>query len=166
MTLTSIVHELAEAGRTKEAVDAFRSFIEADIIPESHDYNVLIKALAADPSSVGDAKQCVLNIVGDRLRIYHISEAAYMAVYGAFLKQAKAKEGKEFLKEIKAKGLWGCEQKAVRDQALRGQTELEVQSVLDIVMGELIEYCSHYSLCYVMCFISVAKFTSLIQIGC
>lgn len=163
--MTSIVHELAEAGRTKEALDAFLSFIEADIIPESHDYSVLIKALAADPSSVGDAKQCVLDIVRDGLRIYRISEAAYMAVYGAFVKQGKAEEGKEFLTEIKAKGLWGCEEKAVRE-ALRGQTELQVQSVLDIVMGELIEYCSQYSLCYVLCFISVAKFTSLIQIGC
>lgn len=136
VTLTSIVHELAEAGKTKEALQAYGKFVSADVIPDPHTYYVLIKALAADPNLVGDAKQCVVDMMSKGVRQYHLSESAYLAVYVAFVKQGKPEKAEQFLKEIKAKGLWGSEEKAVRE-ALKGQSEVEVQSVLDIVMGKL-----------------------------
>lgn len=131
LTLTSIIHEHAEAGRTEEALDVYRRFISAGISPDYYTYNALIMALAADPNYVADAKDCVLHMMTNGIRD-HPDVSTYMAVYKGFL---KAEEGKQFLKEIKAKGLWGAEEQAVRE-ALKGQTESEVLSVLDILMGE------------------------------
>ncbi|PRQ42570.1 hypothetical protein RchiOBHm_Chr3g0459091 [Rosa chinensis] len=74
-------------------------------------------------------------MVRDGPCIIHVSEISYMPVHVGFVKQGKAEEGKEFLKEIKAKGLWGAQEKALRE-ALKSQEESEVQSVLDTVLDD------------------------------
>lgn len=61
-----------------------------------------------------------------------------MAVYKGLVKQDKAKEGRRFLKEIKAKGLGRVDEEDVRE-ALRGRPEAEVKRVIQILMGELVK---------------------------
>lgn len=136
VTLTSIIDEHVEAGRTKEALQVYRKFIAAGISPDRHTYESLIEALAADPNYVGAAKDCVLHMMTNGL-CDHPNVSAYMAVYEAFVKQGKPDEGNKFLMEIKAKGLCGVDEESVRER-LKGKSELAagVQTVVDILMSD------------------------------
>lgn len=136
VTLTSIIDEHVEAGRTEEALHVYRRFIAAGIFPDHHTYESLIKALAADPNYVGAAKDCVLHMMTNEL-CNHPNMSAYMAVYEAFVKQGKPDEGNKFLMEIKAQGLCGVDEESVRER-LKAKSELgvEVQTVVDILMSD------------------------------
>ncbi|PRQ42571.1 putative pentacotripeptide-repeat region of PROPR [Rosa chinensis] len=136
VTLTSIIHEHAEAGRTKDALNVYKKFIAAGIFPEYDTYNALITALAADPKFVGDARECVLHMMTNGIR-NHPDVGAYLAVYDGFVKQGNSDEGKRFLKEIKAKRLRGVDVESVRE-ALKDKADDEVQGVIDILMDDKI----------------------------
>nr|XP_011466366.1 PREDICTED: uncharacterized protein LOC105352073 [Fragaria vesca subsp. vesca] len=134
VTLTSIIHELADAGQTKESLDIYKRFKAAGIFPPYTTFISLIKALAADPEFVEEAKECVVDMMTNHL-CNHPSVSAFMAVYKGFVKQDKAKEGRRFLKEIKAKGLGRVDEEDVRE-ALRGRPEAEVKRVIQILMDD------------------------------
>ncbi|KAM5560827.1 pentatricopeptide repeat-containing protein [Rosa sericea] len=140
VTLTSIIDEHADAGRTKDALDVYKKFTAARIFPGYYTYNALITALAADPKLVGDARECVLHMMTNGIR-NHPNVGAYLAVYDGFVKQGNADEGKRFLKEIKAEGLCGVDEESVRE-ALKDKADDEVQGVIDILMDDKIGKCT------------------------
>ncbi|XP_004305048.1 PREDICTED: pentatricopeptide repeat-containing protein At5g65560-like [Fragaria vesca subsp. vesca] len=136
VTLTSIIHEHAQAGRTKDALDVYRKFFTTGIFPEYETYIALITALAADLKLVGYARECVLHMMTKTLDD-DPDVGTYLAVYDGFMKQGKADEGKRFLREIKDEGLCGVDEESVRE-ALKDKAADEVQEVIDILMDDKI----------------------------
>ncbi|PRQ42572.1 putative pentatricopeptide [Rosa chinensis] len=99
---------------------------------------VIIKALVADsdPSFLGVAKECVMEMMGKGLQP---SASSYTAVYEAFSRQEKMEEAKQFLGEMKAKG-FVADNKAMRAMrlVLKGKGAV-IKSITDILFSDELE---------------------------
>lgn len=130
---TGVMEIYSKANKAKEALRVFQRMIYLGISPNAYTYSVLIKALTKDPNFLNDAKQYVLEMMDKGMQP---NARTYTAVFYAFarLGEDKLNEGKEFVKQIKARG-FVANKKAVRE-VLKDKSEPIAKSVIDILFGE------------------------------
>ncbi|XP_062005590.1 pentatricopeptide repeat-containing protein At5g39710-like [Rosa rugosa] len=135
LTLTGMMEEYADAGRTKDALIVYRMMEDnkcAANRPNAYTYSVIIKALVKDkdPDFLGVAKECVMEMMG---RGMQPNAGTYVAVSEGFVEKEKAEEGRELVEVMKAKG-FVADKKAVRE-VLKGQRGVLVDKVIKMVFG-------------------------------
>ena len=130
---TGVMEIYSKANKAKEALRVFQRMIYLGISPNAYTYSVLIKGHSKDPNFLNDAKQYVLEMMDKGMQP---NARTYTAVFYAFarLGEDKLNEGKEFVKQIKARG-FVANKKAVRE-VLKDKSEPIVESVIDILFGE------------------------------
>ncbi|XP_062005442.1 pentatricopeptide repeat-containing protein At4g38150-like [Rosa rugosa] len=103
VTHTGVIEIYAKAYEAKEALKVFVRMLSLGVTPNAYTYSVLIKGLAKDPNFLGDAKKYTLEMMDKGMQP---NARTYIAVFKAFarLKDFNVEKGKEFLKEMKAKG--------------------------------------------------------------
>ncbi|PRQ42451.1 putative pentatricopeptide [Rosa chinensis] len=136
VVMTSVLEEYTEAGKATEALHLYQKMLDSeDCVPNAYTYNVLIKALAADPDPnfLGVAKECVMEMMGKKMQP---SASTYMAVFEAYAGHEKTEEAKQFLEEMKING-FVADRKAMRAirQLLNGKEHM-LTSIMDILFGK------------------------------
>ncbi|KAL6142455.1 hypothetical protein ACLB2K_060735 [Fragaria x ananassa] len=140
VTLTGIIDEYAEAGKTNEALYVFRMMLESeDRAPNAYTFSVIINVLAADKDANfhGIAKELVMEMMGKGMQP---NASTYIAVFEVFAGQGKMEEAKQFVKEMKGNGLV-ADKKAMRAMrgALRGKRPL-VKIIIHILFDDSEDY--------------------------
>lgn len=64
LTLTAVIEEYADAGKTKEVLQVYRNMLARGVSPNAYSLSVVIRALVKDSNFVGDAKDCVMEMMG------------------------------------------------------------------------------------------------------
>ncbi|KAM5560819.1 pentatricopeptide repeat-containing protein [Rosa sericea] len=140
VTMTGIIDEYAEAGKTAEALHVYRIMLDSeDCAPNAYTYSVIVKALAADPDPNFHvvAKEFVMEMMG---KGWQPNASTYTSVFEAFAGQEKMEEAKQFLEEMKANG-FVADKKAMR--AFRKVLKVKgpvVKSIFDILFDNFEDY--------------------------
>lgn len=133
VTHTGVVEIYAKAYEAKEALKVFVRMLYFGVTPNAYTYSVLIKGLAKDPNFLGDAKKYTLEMMDKGMQP---NSRTCIAMFKAFarLKDFKVEKGKEFLKEMKAKGF--VPQKKAVMAVLKGKKGPVVKTVINILFGK------------------------------
>ncbi|KAM5560818.1 pentatricopeptide repeat-containing protein [Rosa sericea] len=130
---TGMMEIYSKADRSKEALRVFQRMISLGVAPNAYTYSVLIKALTKDPDFLDDAKQYVLEMMGNGMQP---NAKTYTTLFYAFaqLGKDKLKEAKEFVKQMKARG-FVANKKAVKE-VLKGKKAPIAKMVINILFAE------------------------------
>ncbi|KAM5560826.1 hypothetical protein ABKV19_021797 [Rosa sericea] len=133
VTHTGVMGIYSKADEVKEVLKVFMRMLSLGVAPNAYTYSVLIKALAKDPNFLGDVKMYTLEMMDKGMRP---NARTYTAVFKAFarLKDFKVEKGKEFLKEMKARG-FVPNKKAVME-VLKGRKGPVVKTVISILFAK------------------------------
>lgn len=119
----------ARAGEAKLAIEQYHQMIRCWVAPNAYTYSILIKALAADPNFIGDAKKYLLEMMDKGMRP---NARTYTAVLEAFALAGKAEECREILEQMRAKGIVVDEKVVSSFRRIRGA----LRNVMNALFGK------------------------------
>ncbi|KAL5580447.1 hypothetical protein UlMin_012889 [Ulmus minor] len=128
---TAVIEAYANAGQAKEALKVFLRMLASGVAPNAYTYSILIKGLAGNTKFLGEAKKYVVEMMDKGMKP---NAGVYTAVFEALAREEKSGEGREFLKQMKAKG-FVPDEKAVRE-ALKSKRGPVSRSVMDILFAK------------------------------
>lgn len=129
VSFTNNIVYCARDGKAKLAIEHYHQMIHCRVTPNAYTYSIFIKALAADPNFIGDAKKYLLEMMDKGMRP---NARTYTAVLEAFALAGKAEECREILEQMRARGVVVDEEVVSSFRGIRGA----LRNVMNSLFGK------------------------------